>query len=128
MVFFQIYWKNYDNEGNENENVQYLKKLEHLWAKINTKSCKARIDELINTKKIIHIIGYRILNKSLTKKIRRNDDLDDHYIKASYFLKEIVSQKIKNENRFTLITGPYKTNPHKKIATRNYLTPWLTNK
>ena len=77
---------------------------------------------LVNTNDILHIIGYRSLNKSLIIKLRLNDATDDHYIIASYLLKEIVLNKIKDENQFSLVTGPFKTNPQKKPS-RNYLTP-----
>ena len=62
------------------------------------------------------------MNKSLILKLRINEELDDHYIIASYFLKELVLNKIKDENQFSLITGPFKTNPQKKPS-RIYLTP-----
>ena len=104
------------------ENIQPLNKLEILLANINTKTCKGKIDEIVNTNDIIHVIGYRSLNKSLIVKLRINNELDDHYIIASYFLKEIVLNKIKDNNKFSLITGPYKTNPQKKPS-RIYLTP-----
>ena len=118
----QIYGINYDIQEDEIENIQALNKLEILLANINTRSCREKIDELVNTNDIIHIIGYRLLNKSLIIKLRINDALDDHYIIASYFLKEIVLNKIKDENQFTLVTGPFKTNPQKKPS-RIYLTP-----
>ena len=118
----QIYGINYDIQEDDIENIQALNKLEVLLANINTKSCKEKIDELVNTNDIIHIIGYRSLNKSLIIKLRINDTLDDHYIIASYFLKEIVLNKIKDENQFSLVAGPYKTNPQKK-ASRIYLIP-----
>ena len=86
------------------------------------RSCKQKIDELVNTNDIIHIIGYRSINKSVIIKVRINDALDDHYIIASYFLKEIVLNKIKDENQFSLVAGPYKTNPQKKPS-RIYLIP-----
>ena len=41
---------------------------------------------------------------------------------ASYFLKEIVLNKIKDENQFSLVAGPFKTNPQKKPS-RIYLIP-----
>ena len=47
------------------ENIQALNKLEILLANINTKCCKEKIDEIVNTNDIIHIIGYRSLNKIL---------------------------------------------------------------
>ena len=118
----QIYGINYDIQEDEIENIQALNKLEILLANINTRSCREKIDELVNTNDIIHIIGYRLLNKSLIIKLRINDALDDHYIIASYFLKEIVLNKIKDENQFTLVTGPFETNPQKKPS-RIYLTP-----
>ena len=108
------------------ENKQALNKLEILLANINTKCCKEKIDEIVNTNDIVHIVGYRSLNKGLILKLGINDVLDDHYIIASYFLKEIVLNKIKDENQFSLVTGPYKTNPQKKPS-RIYLTPWVTN-
>ena len=118
----QIYGINYDIQEDEIENIQALNKLEILLANINTRSCKQKIDELVNTNDIIHIIGYRLLNKSLIIKLRINDALDDHYIIASYFLKEIVFNKIKDENQFSLVAGPFKTNPQKKPS-RIYLIP-----
>ena len=121
-AFIQIYGINYDIQEDEIENIQALNKLEILFANINTRSCKEKIDELINTNDILHIIGYRSLNKSLIIKLRINDATDDHYIIASYFLKEIVLNKIKDENQFSLVTGPFKTNPQKKPS-RIYLTP-----
>ena len=105
---------NYDIQEDEMENIQALNKLEILLANINTRSCKEKIDEIVNTNDIIHIIGYRSLNKSLIIKLRIKDALDDHYIRASYFLKEIVLNKIKDENQFSLVAGPYKTNPKKE--------------
>ena len=120
-AFIQIYGINYDIQEDEIENIQALNKLEILLGNINTKSCNEKIDEIVNTNDIIHIIGYRSLNKSLIIKLRKNDLLDDHYIIASYFLKEIVLNKIKDETIFSLVTGPFKTNPQKK-PTRIYLT------
>ena len=125
-AYLQIYGINYDNQGDEMENTQALNKLQILLANINTKCCKEKIDEIVNTNDIVHIIGYRSLNKSLILKLRINDVLDDHYIIASYFLKEIVLNKIKDENQFSLVTGPYNTNPQKKPTTV-YLTPWVIN-
>ena len=122
----QTYWINYDNQEEGLENLQALNKLELLLANINTKYCKQKIDEIVNTNDIINNIGYRSLNKSVIIKLRINNELDDHYIIASYFLKEIVSKKIKDENQFILITGPYKTNPQKKPSII-YLTPWVIN-
>ena len=118
----QIYGINYDIQEDEIENIQALNKLEILLANINTRSCKEKIDELVNTNDIIHIIGYRLLNKSLIIKLKINDATDDHYIIASYFLKEIVFNKIKDENQFSLVAGPFKTNPQKKPS-RIYLIP-----
>ena len=118
----QIYGINYDIQEDEIENIQALNKLEILLANINTRSCKQKIDELVNTNDIIHIIGYRLLNKSLIIKLRINDALDDHYIIASCFLKEIVFNKIKDENQFSLVAGPFKINPQKKPS-RIYLIP-----
>ena len=118
----QIYGINYDIQEDEIDNIQALNKLEILLANINTRSRKEKIDEIVNTNDIIHIIGYRSLNKSLIIKLRINDALDDHCITASYFLKEIVLNKIKDENQFSLVAGPYKTNPQKKPS-RIYLTP-----
>ena len=118
----QIYGINYDIQEDEIENIQALNKLEILLANINTRSCKEKIDEIVNTNDILHIVGYRLLNKSLIKKLRTNDATDDHYIIASYFLKEIVLNKIKDENQFSLVAGPYKTNPQKKPS-RIYLKP-----
>ena len=86
----QIYGINYDIQEDEIENIQTLNKLEILLANIDTRSCKDKIDEIVNTNDIIHIIGYRSLNKSLIIKLRINDVTDDHYVIASYFLKEIV--------------------------------------
>ena len=77
--------------------IQALNKLEILLANINTKYCKEKIDEIVNTNHIIHIIGCRSINKSLIIKLGINDELDDHYIIASYFLKEIVWNKIERE-------------------------------
>ena len=77
------------------ENIQTLNKLEILLANINTKSCKEKVDEIVNTNDIIHIIRYRSLNKSLTTKLRINGELDDYFIIASYFLKKIIVNKIK---------------------------------
>ena len=121
-AFIQLYGINYDNREDDIENIQALNKLEILLTNINTRSCKEKIDELVNTNDILHSIGYRSLNKSLIVKLRINNELDNHYIIASYFLKEIVLNKIKDENQFSLITGPYKTNPQKKPS-RIYLTP-----
>ena len=121
-AFIQIYGISYDIPEDEIENIQALNKLEVLLANINTRSCKEKIDEIVNTNDILHIAGYRSLNKSLIIKLRINDATDDHYIIASYFLKEIVLNKIKDENQFSLIAGPYKTNPQKKPS-RIYLTP-----
>ena len=80
------------------------------------------MDEIVNTNDILHIVGYRSLNKRLIIKLRINDATDDHYIIVSYFLKEIVLNKIKDENQFSLIAGPYKTSPQKKPS-RVSLTP-----
>ena len=121
-AFIQIYGINYDIHEDEIEIIQALNNLEILLANINTRSCKEKIDEIVNTNDIIHIIGYRSLNKSLIIKLRINDELDDHLIIASYFLKEIVLNKIKDENQFSLVAGPYKTN-HQKKPRRIYLTP-----
>ena len=118
----QIYGINYDIQEDEIENIQALNKLEILLANINMRSCKQKIDELVNTNDIIHIIGYRSLNNSLIIKLRINDALDGHYIIASYFLKEIVLNKIKDDYQFSLVAGPYKTNPQKKRS-RIYLIP-----
>ena len=119
---FQIYGINYDIQEDEIENIQALNKLEILLANIKTRSCKEKIDEIVNTNDILHIIGYRLLNKSLIIKSRINDATHDHYIIASYFPKDMVLNKIKDENQFSLIAGPYKTNPQKK-SSRIYLTP-----
>ena len=105
-AYIQIYCIDYDIQQNEIENIQPLNKLEILLSNINTKTCRDKIDEIINTIDIIHIIGYRLLNKSIILKLRINDNIDEHYIIASYFLKEIVLNKIKDENQFSLITGP----------------------
>ena len=121
-AFIQLYGINYDIQEDQIEKIQALNKLEILLANINTRSCKEKIDEIVNTNDIVHIIGYRSLNKTLIIKLRINDVLDDHYIIASYFLKEIISNKIKDNNQFSLVTGPYKTNPQKKPS-RIYLTP-----
>ena len=121
-AFIQIYGINYDIPEDEIENIQALNKLEILFANINTRSCKEKIDEIVNTNDILHIVGYRSLNKSPIILIRINNATDDHYIIASYFLKKIVLNKIKDENQFSLIAGPYKTNPQKKPS-RIYLTP-----
>ena len=83
------------------ENIQALNKLEILLSNINTKCCKEKIDEIVNTNDILHFVGYRSLNKSLIIKLKINDATDDHYIIASYFLKEIVLNKIKDENQFS---------------------------
>ena len=121
-AFIQIYGINYDIQEDEIDFIQTLKKLEILLANNNTRSSKEKIDEIVNTNDIIHIIGYRSLNKTLIIKLRINDVLDDLYIIASYFLKEIVLNKIKDEIQFSLITGPYKTNSQKKPS-RIYLSP-----
>ena len=102
----QIYSINYDIQQDEIEIIQPLNKLEILLANINTKCCKNKIDEIVNTNDTILIIGYSSLNQSLIMKIRLNDVLDDHYIIASYFLKETVLNNIKDENQLDLITGP----------------------
>ena len=60
---------------------------------INTRSCKEKIEEIGNTNDIIHIIGYRSLNKSLITKLGINDEFDGHNTIASYDLKELVSKK-----------------------------------
>ena len=112
--FIQIYGINYDIQEDEIENIQALNKLEILLANLNKRSCKEKIVEIVNTNDILHIVAYRSLNKSLIIKLNINDATDDHYIIASYFLKEIVLSKIKDENQFSLVTGPYKTNPQKK--------------
>ena len=83
-----MYGINYNNQEDEMENIEALNKLELLLANIDTKSCKGTKDEIVNTNDIIHIIGYRSLNKSLIIKLRLNDVLDDHYIIASYFSKK----------------------------------------
>ena len=106
------------------ENIQASKKLETLLAIINAKSCKEKMDEIVNTNDTIHNIGYRSFNRSLFKKLIINDSLDDHYILASYFPKEINLNKIKGGSQLRLITGPYKTNPQKK-ASIIYLAPWV---
>ena len=98
------------------ENIQALKKLEILLANINANSYKEKMDEILNTNDIIHTIGYRSLNKRFFKKLRINDKLDDHYIKESCFLKGIILNKIKAESQLRLVTGPYKTNPTKKLV------------
>ena len=121
-ALIQINGINYDIQEDEIENIQALNKIEILLANINTRSCKEKIDEIVNTNDILHIDGYRSLNKSLIIKLRINDATDDHYIIASYFLKEIVLNKIKDENQFSLIAGPYNTNSQKKPS-RIYLTP-----
>ena len=53
----QIYGINYDNQQDEIEEIQALNKLEILLANINTKSCKNKIDEIVNTNDIILFIG-----------------------------------------------------------------------
>ena len=58
-AFIQIYGINYDIQEDEIENIQALNKLEILLANINTRSCKEKIDEIVNTNDILHIIGYR---------------------------------------------------------------------
>ena len=121
-ALIQICGINYDIQEDEIENIQALNKLEILSANINTRSCKEKIDEIVNTNDILHIVGYRSLNKSLIIKLRINDATDDHYIIASYFLKESVLKKIKDVKQFSLTAGPYKTNPQKKPR-RIYLTP-----
>ena len=121
-AYLQIYGINYDSQGDEMENIQALNKLEILLANNNTKSCKEKVYEIVQANDIIHIIGYRSLNRSLIIKLRTNDKLDDHYKIASYFLKEIVLNRIKDEKQFILVTIPYKTNPQKKPS-KIYLTP-----
>ena len=76
----QTYGINYDIQQDEIEIIHALNKLEILLANIHSKSRKEKIDEIVNTNDIIHIIGYRSLNKSLIIKLRTNDELDDHYI------------------------------------------------
>ena len=95
------------------EKIQAVSKLEILLANINTRSCKEKIDDFVNIIDIIHNIGFRSINESLILKLRINDELDDYYITASSFLKEIVLNKIKVENQFSLKTGIYKTQPDK---------------
>ena len=82
----QTYGINYDIQQDEIENIQALNKLEILLANIHSKSCKEKIDQIVNTNDKIHIIGYRSLNKGLIIKLGINDEIDDHYIIASYFL------------------------------------------
>ena len=113
-AFIQLFGINYDIQEDEIENIQALNKLESLLANIITRSCKEKIDDIANTNDIILIIGYRSLNKTLIIKLRINNVLDDYYIIASYFLKEIVLKKIRDENQFSSVTGLYKTNPQKK--------------
>ena len=95
-------------------------KLKILLAKTKTKSCPEKLDEIVYTNDILHIVEYRSLNKSVIVKLRNNDELDAHYIIACYSLKELVFNKVKEENQTGLIKGPYKTNPKK--ASRFYLT------
>ena len=125
-AFIQIYGINYEIQEDEIENIQALNKLEILLANFNTRSCREKKDEIVNTIDILHIVGYMSLNKSSIIKLRVNDATDDHYIIASYFLKEIVLNKIKDENQSSLVTRPFKTNPQKKPS-RIYLTPCVCN-
>ena len=105
------------------ENIQALNNLEIFLANSNTKSCEEKIDNIVKTNDMVLIIGYRTLSKSLIIKLGKSDDLNDCYIIASYFFKEIVFNTIKNENQFSLITGPsFKTNPQNE-RTQNYLAP-----
>ena len=115
-AYLQVYGINYDSQVDEMENIQALNKLDILLANINTKSCKEKVDEIVQANDIIHIIGYRSLNKSLIIKLRTNDELDVHYIIASYFFKEIVLNKIKDENQFSLVTRPYKLIPRRNLV------------
>ena len=57
-AFLQINGITYDIQQDEIENVQTLNKLEILLANISTKYCKDKIDEIVNTNDIIHVIGY----------------------------------------------------------------------
>ena len=95
-AFIQKFGINYDIQEDEIENIQALNKLEILLANIITRSCKEKTDEIVNTNDIILIIGYRSINKTLIVKLRINNVLDDYYIIASYFLKEIVLNRIKD--------------------------------
>ena len=112
----QLYSIYYGYQRYKTEKRQALNKIEKLLANIKTKSCKEKIDEIFNTNDTIHNIGYRSLNKSLIIKFRINDELDDHYIIASYYLKELLLEKIKDENQFSLKIGPFKTNTQKKAS------------
>ena len=112
---------NYDNQRDEIEEIQALNKLEILLANVNTMSCKEKIDEIVNTNDLIHIIVYRSLNKSPIRKLGITDELDDLYIIACYFLKELVLSKVIGQNQFSLISA-FRTNPQKK-ASSIFLTP-----
>ena len=111
-AFLHTYVLNYDNQGVEIEKIQPLIKLEFLLSNINSKSCNIKIDEFINTGDIILIIGYRTLNKSNILKLGTNENLDENFSIASCFLKEVILEKMKNENQFSLIAGPFKTTTH----------------
>ena len=88
-------------------NIQALNNIDVLLANIITKSCKEKIDDSVNTNDLLHNIGYRALNKNHIIKLGRDDDLNDFYKIASYCRKEIILNKIKNENQFSLQIGPF---------------------
>ena len=119
-AFLQIKSIYYGIEEDRKENIQALNNLEILLASIIMKSCK-KTDNVVNTNDIKHIFGYRTLNKSSIIKLRINHDLNDYYIIASYFLREDVLKKVKDESQFSLITRLYKRNSQKK-SSRIHLT------
>ena len=72
------------NQTDGVEIIHALNRLKILLSNINSKSCSIKIDEFFNTGDRVHIIGYRTLNKSITSKLRINDDLNEYYSIASF--------------------------------------------
>ena len=74
-AFLQIYGLNYNTQEEGLEIIKALNKLEIFSAIFNTRSCKVKIDDIVIRNDIVHIIGYRTLNKSLNIKLTINDEL-----------------------------------------------------
>ena len=57
----------FENQEHESGKIQQLNKLKIFFAKFNTKACKEKIDDNVNTNDIAHVFRYRTLNKSPIK-------------------------------------------------------------
>ena len=62
-----------------------------------------------------HVTGYRELAKSIISKVITKGNIEDFFIIATCFLKEVAREKIKNEKNISLIKGPFEKTPQKNL-------------